>query len=419
MPTPSNSPERPPAADASTWSCHRCTLDNPSCADSCEICETARLVEIDADSPAPAPAAASAPLRPCGKKMERAESPDAAASTKTERAESLDVAEATPIQRCGKKRERVESPDVVELCDGASGGGGGTGKAPAVNEGNLETHFDKRTFKIMTYNVWFREDLELSRRMDALGELIKHHSPDFICFQEVTPSIYLLLQKSDWWKEYKCLLSQEKAIGRPYYCMQLSKMPVKQSENIPFSNSIMGRELCIASVRTGEMTNVVVATTHLESPCPAPPKWDQMYSMERVTQANTSLENLRPYRNAIFCGDMNWDDKGDGPFPLPDGWIDAWVELKPGNEGWTYDTKANGMLSTNRKLQKRLDRFVCNLEDFRIDSIEMIGTEAIPGVSYLKEKKVRKEIRKVELPVFPSDHFGLILTITQLENDKF
>jgi tyrosyl-DNA phosphodiesterase 2 len=54
-----------------------------------------------------------------------------------------------------------------------------------------------------------------------------------------------------------------------------------------------------------------------------------------------------------------------------------------------------------------------------MDSIEMIGKEAILGVSYYKEKKIRKESQMVELPVFPSDHFGLVLTITQQENDSF
>jgi tyrosyl-DNA phosphodiesterase 2 len=53
-----------------------------------------------------------------------------------------------------------------------------------------------------------------------------------------------------------------------------------------------------------------------------------------------------------------------------------------------------------------------------MDSIEMIGKEAILGVSYYKEK-IRKESQMVELPVFPSDHFGLVLTITQQENDSF
>jgi hypothetical protein len=51
---------------------------------------------------------------------------------------------------------------------------------------------DKKTFKIMTYNVWFREDMELSRRMDALGDLIMHHSPDFICFQVPIYSLELM-----------------------------------------------------------------------------------------------------------------------------------------------------------------------------------------------------------------------------------
>ena len=181
----------------------------------------------------------------------------------------------------------------------------------------------------------------------------------------------------------------------------------------------MGRELCFTSVSTGEMKWLIIATTHLESPCPAPPKWDQMYSKERVDQAKQCLENLGRFPNAILCGDMNWDDKGDGPFPLQDGWTDAWVELKPGEDGWTYDTKANGMMAGIRKLQKRMDRFLCKLADFKIDSIEMIGKEAIPGVSYSKEKKIRKESRKIQLPVFPSDHFGLVLTITQQENDSF
>jgi tyrosyl-DNA phosphodiesterase 2 len=200
--------------------------------------------------------------------------------------------------------------------------------------------------------------------------------------------------------------------------MQLSKLTVRSSESIPFGNTIIGRELCVADIQTGETTNLVVATTHLESPCPAPPKWDQMYTKERIAQANVSLEILGRYRNAILCGDMNWNEKVDGPFPMPDGWIDAWVHLKPGEDGWTYDTKANGMLSANRKIQGRLDRFMCKLEDFKIDGIELIGTEAIPGVMYVKEKKVCNLIRQIELPVFPSDHFGLILSVTQLENDS-
>lgn len=39
------------------------------------------------------------------------------------------------------------------------------------------------SLKILSYNVWFREDLEMDKRMQALGDLIQLHSPDLICFQ--------------------------------------------------------------------------------------------------------------------------------------------------------------------------------------------------------------------------------------------
>nr|CAB3499126.1 unnamed protein product [Digitaria exilis] len=284
-----------------------------------------------------------------------------------------------PLRRRTTKRKRAASPEFVEVraaADKRAGGAAEVGeKAPAAKKGNLNSHLDKKTVKIMTYNVWFREDLELTRRMNAIGALIQQHSPDLICFQ-------------------------------------MSKLPVKSFDRKLFSDTYMGRELCTADVIVGGLINLVVATSHLESPCPGPPTWDQMFSKERVSQADEALRTLGAFRNVVFCGDMNWDDKGDGPFPLPDGWIDPWTELKPGEDGLTYDTKANVMLSANRKLQKRLDRFVCKLSDFKVESIEMIGKEAIPGITYIKEKKVRQETRQLVLPVFPSDHFGLVLTIS-------
>ncbi|KAL5225949.1 hypothetical protein ABZP36_012588 [Zizania latifolia] len=409
MSSPSRSPARiwPPGASGfsarSEWSCARCTLINPGHSRDCEACGSSRPVELDADDTLDLGAFAGASF--------------------------------LPLQRGSRKRGRAASPDVVEVCAAKGDGAKGEVDKAPDEKACFESILDKKTFKIMTYNVWFREDLELHRRMEALGDLIKNHNPDLICFQvqilnnvlfsfsllnethmwelqEVTPTIYLLLQKSDWWQEYKCSLSDNTAMQRPYYCMQVSKMPVESFDHTPFANSIMGRELCVAHFNIGGVVKLVLATSHLESPCPGPPRWDQMYSKERVAQANKSLEILGSFRNVIFCGDMNWDDKGDGPFPLPDGWTDAWIELKPGENGWTYDTKANGMLSGNRNLQKRLDRFICKLADFKIDSIEMIGKDAIPGVSFVKEKKVGKGVRKLELPVLPSDHFGLVLSIT-------
>lgn len=42
---------------------------------------------------------------------------------------------------------------------------------------------DLKTLKILSYNVWFAEDIELRIRMRAIGDIIQLHSPDVICLQ--------------------------------------------------------------------------------------------------------------------------------------------------------------------------------------------------------------------------------------------
>eukprot|EP01018_Ginkgo_biloba_P009672 Gb_38219 [translate_table: standard] len=281
-------------------------------------------------------------------------------------------------------------------------------KSTAMDVNNSEK---QNVVVFLTYNVWFREDLEVYGRMKALGELIEQHQPHFICFQEVTPNIYHIFQQSSWWSKYKCSVSPELAAKRAYFCVQLSRLPVVDFRRNPYRNTIMGRELCIADVDTVIGKRLVVATSHLESPCPAPPKWNQMHSAERVCQAKESLSLLKNLPNVLFGGDMNWDDKLDGTPPLPDGWYDVWVKLRPGQDGWTYDTKSNQMLTGNRLLQKRLDRIFCHLQDFEVESIDMIGTNPIPGLSHKKEKKTKNQTQILTLPVLPSDHYGLLLKI--------
>ncbi|XP_047075819.1 uncharacterized protein LOC124685829 [Lolium rigidum] len=418
---PSSSSRFPSPGRPDQWACARCTLCNPGSLAACDACGAARPEASDLG--AVAGGSSLPPQWICArctlsnpKSLATCGACAAARPAEVEAADDADALDLSaiagaaflPLRGCSRKRARAASPDVV--VDEGAGSDQKEETTAEKEEVNAEAHLDKKTIKVMTYNLWFREDLELSKRMKAIGDLIQHHDPDLICFQEVTSNIYQLLQKSGWWQEYKCTLSDNLAMymDRPYFCMQMSKLPVISVKCLPFGNSIMGRELSISEIKIEGAIKLVLATSHLESPC----RWDQMYSKERVTQANESMRILGRFRNVIFGGDMNWDDKGDGPFPLPDGWTDPWDELKPGDEGWTYDTKANGMLTGNRKLQKRMDRFVCKLPDFKIDAIEMIGKEAIPGLSYMKEKKVGKNVRQLELPVLPSDHFGLVLSIS-------
>ncbi len=81
--------------------------------------------------------------------------------------------------------------------------------------------------------------------------------------------------------------------------------------------------------------------------------------------------------------------------------VDAWAELRPDDAGYTYDGTKNPMLTT--KHRTRLDRVLAKLKDWKPGSIEMVGLEAIPGVT--RAVKVRGVPKK--LPVLPSDHFGL------------
>ncbi|RZC65680.1 hypothetical protein C5167_009367, partial [Papaver somniferum] len=391
-PSPSFSPS--PTATLK-WSCKACTFSNPVGRHNCEICGTRSSASLLSDFEDLDPIDSDGKL------------------------DSSIGSVFLPLKACQNKRkvEQISTEestdcflDVGESCSSKSSRKEGTFSGTTEEKKEIELH----TLKVLSYNVWFNEDLELHKRMKALGDLIQLHTPDVICLQEVTPTIYQIFQQSSWWKVYHCSVSYE-MVNKPYFCMQLSKLPVKSFSCKPFSNSIMGRELCSTEIEVGGgcggSKKLVIATSHLESPCPAPPTWNQMFSKERVAQAKEAILILKGSPNVILGGDMNWDDKLDGQFPLPDGWVDAWSELKPGDNGYTYDTKSNQMLSGNRTLQKRLDRFMCNLQDFKICGIELIGREELPGLSYCKEKKVKGKLQKLMLPVLPSDHYGLLLTI--------
>lgn len=78
--------------------------------------------------------------------------------------------------------------------------------------------------------------------------------------------------------------------------------------------------------------------------------------------------------------------------------------LRPEEDGFTYHGgKANPMLGPYNRLKKRLDRVLLRTQDWVISSIEMVGTDAIPGVMYDSTYKRGPK----RLPVLPSDHFGL------------
>lgn len=446
--------------DASKWGCRACTFLNKDSDNCCEICGTPKSIisldsfaEIDSTLEEDAEGGESRgtkfwPLRACtGSLSESQESSQKLAEMGSPSVSTLPFATKERLHHADRKRKHQEVDEAALSNDSNCGPSSDVSNAflrnlhfekmqrnvqsqADVNQGSLSPPRkplarslasdsssiadEKQPIVILTYNIWFKEDLQVVARMDAIGTIILEHNPHFICLQEVTPAIYDMFQHSSWWSRYKCSVPPGMAGRRAYFCLLLSRVDSTSFQRKSYNNSVMGRELCIAQADLGGGRQLLIATTHFESPCPAPPTWDQMYSPERVSQAKQALNALVGHKNVVFGGDMNWDDKLDGAPPLPAEWCDAWVTLRPGEEGLTYDSKQNPLL-TGSRLRKRLDRIFCHLQDFRFESIEMVGTRPIPGVTFEKEIKAKKQTQKVKLPVLPSDHFGLLLKIMQKE----
>jgi len=274
--------------------------------------------------------------------------------------------------------------------------------APSVNR-----------LRLLSYNVWFTDKQEdgYAGRMAALGAIVAREQPDVLLLQEVVEPIEALLSAQPWAAGYVASPSPD---GCPYYTLMFVRRALvahpAQFRRLPFSGSRMGRDVLFTGLALGNGCRMLVATSHLES-------WTGPQSTgaaERVSQLKEAVAKLPTIgglvgASIVYGGDLNWSEDSDGPMErcLPTGWVDAWPALYPGQPGFTYDAKLNPMLSGG--LRKRLDRFVCTLaEGWRLDSAELLGTEAIPGQTFLL--RLRSGTTKA-IPVAPSDHFGLMLTL--------
>jgi tyrosyl-DNA phosphodiesterase 2 len=255
------------------------------------------------------------------------------------------------------------------------------------------------------------EDVALEARMRGIGDIIEAEAPHIVCLQEATHNIVALFRASPWWRAYEASPSPG---GCPYFTLLLLRKSVACSggggmTRTAFADSGQGRDLLCGSLSLGGGVSMRAATTHLESYLSAA----QTSSAERVAQMRAALKTLSAAgTNVVLAGDTNWDDATDGNLDalLPPGWADAWRRLRPGEPGYTYDAVANAMLMG--RLQKRLDRVLFCTRDYEPAEVRMVGTAPLRGVTY--EKAFRNGGSK-RLPVCPSDHFGLLLTLRRVE----
>lgn len=294
--------------------------------------------------------------------------------------------------------------------------------------------------------------------------------PLFVGMQEVTiqlsQTLFPLLRSAG----YK-LISQDLAGGYGCAIAVLTenarggcRAKVLKSGFAPYRDTIMGRGLLwvLAQITNkkqmeSDMDEILFTTTHLESfvrnhPGPGM-TYDGVTQRESQISAaeafcNDCMQNRPAVKAAFITGDLNWDDertrsKGADRTLLSvmqEGWVDAWLgtrqhvnrggkkkncELDEG--GYTYDSKLNPMLRGN--LRRRFDRCLVrfrnnnclgqqsNNDKESIGSIltaHLFGTEPLEGLKWNKEVPKwngRGATETRVLPVMPSDHYGLHVTL--------
>ena len=337
-------------------------------------------------------------------------------------------------------------------------------------------------FAVATYNVWFGPPHQNSR-MQAISSILSELQPRplMVGLQEVTAGLSSILYPLLHSMGYEIVTQPS---GGQYYVAiavltgscgnVLGSAGISTSDRTdtvsaqlvssgfePYGDTIMDRGLLWVHVRLTSTSSssravasssssvhskeVLFTTTHLESFMRGYPTTGSTYDgvAQRARQVreavgfctNCATERSRHgthINSAFITGDLNWDDgrkrsSGNDQRLLDiiasgggTNWTDAWIECRPGEEGYTYDAKKNDMLRGN--LRRRFDRCLVWNNETRgrrsspISPVQCdsIGTEVIAGLTYRKEKQkwagggtFVSSGEYTELPVSPSDHFGL------------
>ena len=141
---------------------------------------------------------------------------------------------------------------------------------------------------------------------------------------------------------------------------------------------------------------------------------------------------------AMISGDLNWDDervKSEGANKMLTNvltnktWRDAWFDVRDRKRRavadrngkvkkkdeptcYTYDGKDSPMLGGN--LRRRFDRILLRQKtglEVDVDDLELIGKDPIEGLQWTKESSWNGRVTRKVVPVLPSDHFGLVVSM--------
>lgn len=243
----------------------------------------------------------------------------------------------------------------------------------------------------VTFNVWF-DDHAFAERAEALLALLARCDADVIALQEVTPRLLERLLVADWVRAGYAISDHRGATVWPYGVLLLTRWtpPRLSWHRLP---SAMGRGLLVAEwYLNGQHT--AVATVHLESLRDSAPT--------RAAQLAQIFPLLARPAQALLLGDFNfcaaWADEQANLDPA---YRDLWPDLRPGEPGYTQDTRVNLM-----RLKARGDQ-----QPVRFDRVLL---RAAPGgwaptaIRLLGDRPLRPDTPAI----FVSDHFGLWAELT-------
>lgn len=189
--------------------------------------------------------------------------------------------------------------------------------------------------------------------------------------------------------------------------------PLEHAHFRPFPGSIMGRGLLLGSALL-DGRRIILATSHLESFVPGEAGIVSQRCAQLKLAGRWLQEEMKRVRAvaAIFLGDMNWDDKDGDPLDhLGDGWKDVWGTLgSPADRRYTYDGKENGMLA--HRYRSRLDRCYLLSAESSTQATVVARSMALVGREQVGDRLITKQRNNGQtrrLPLFPSDHFGLLV----------
>ena len=275
--------------------------------------------------------------------------------------------------------------------------------------------------KVLSFNVWFEREETFGARMAAIAALAADAT--VVGLQEVTDDSFPYLRRELGRRGFGTLFRQTSIA--PYYCCLASKSTLVGVETVPFPGSRMGRGLLVARAAWPGVGDVLFGVAHLESFVGR--EVDAAVRAERraqVARAAATLEAKAAAHGcaaAVLLGDFNWDDSKDGDAVAAAGaaWRDAWRDRgSPKASEFTYDGRANGMLKHGFK--HRFDRvFVLDrakeVKEQTLDAADAsraIATTGfrLVGTAQVGTRTIQHE-KKGTLPMFPSDHFGVEVTL--------